>query len=59
MNPVVYLINHVYLRPLIKYVLYELCKDKKLLLSYLRVFGNKYYILHDQEYLSKFDSKGF
>lgn len=54
----VYLINHVYQCLTTKYTSYELQKCKKPSLFYFQVFGSKYYILRDREYLGKLDPKG-
>ena len=56
-NTVCYVLNRVLIRPHLNKTLYELWKDRKLNISYFKVFGCKYFILNIKDNLGKFDPK--
>jgi len=57
-NIVCYVLNKVLIRPLLKKTSYELFKGRRPVLSHLKVFGCKCFILNnDKESLGKFDAK--
>ena len=56
-NTSCYVLNRVLLRPILKKTLYELWKNKKPNISYLKVFGCKFFILNTKDNLGKFDAK--
>ncbi|XP_019101810.1 PREDICTED: uncharacterized protein LOC109133274 [Camelina sativa] len=57
LNTACYIINRVYVRRDTIKTPYELWKGKTPNLSYFHVFGCKCYILNNQDYLGKFDSR--
>ena len=52
-----YISNRVFKRPILNKTSYELWNNWKPKISYLRVFGCKYFILNTKANLGKFDSK--
>ena len=52
-----YVLNRILLRPILKKTPYELWKNKKLNISYFKVFGFKCFILNTKDNLGKFDAK--
>jgi len=57
-NIACYILNRVLIRPILKKTLYELFKGRRPLLSHLKVFGCKCFILNNgKESLGKFDAK--
>ena len=57
-NTACYVLNKVLIRPILKKTPYELFKGKRPVLSHLKVFGCKCFILNnDKESLGKFDAK--
>ena len=53
-----YVLNKVLIRPILKKTPFELFKGKRPVLSHLKVFGCKCFILNnDKESLGKFDAK--
>ena len=56
-NTSCYISNRVFKRPILNKTSYELWNNRKPKISYLRVFGCKYFILNTKDNLGKFDSK--
>ena len=56
-NIAYYIQNHVFLRPILKKISYELWKKRKSNISYFHVFGSECFILNTKDKLSKFDPK--
>ena len=56
-NTSCYISNRVFKRPILNKTSYELWKNRKPKISYLRVFGCKCFILNTKNNLGKFDSK--
>ena len=56
-NTSCYVLNRILLRPILKKTPYELWKNKKLNISYLKVFGCKFFILNTKDNLEKFNAK--
>ena len=56
-NTSCYISNRVFKRPILNKTSYELWNNKKLKISYLRVFGYKCFILNIKDNLRKFDYK--
>ena len=56
-NTSCYISNRVFKRPILNKTSYELWNNRKLKISYLRVFGCKCFILNTKNNLGKFDSK--
>ena len=56
-NTSCYISNRVFKRPILNKTSYELWNNRKPKISYLRVFGCKYFILNTKDNLEKFDSK--
>ena len=54
----VYVINHVYIRPMTTCTLYELWYNRKPSIKHLRVFGCPCWVFNDRERLGKFDVRG-
>ena len=52
-----YVLNRVLLRPILNKTPYKLWKNKKLNISYFKVFGCKCFILNTKYNLGKFDAK--
>jgi len=57
-NIACYVLNRVLIRPILKKTTYELFKGRRSVLSHLKVFGCKCFILNNgKESLGKFDAK--
>ena len=56
-NTSCYALNRILLRLILKKTPYELWKNKKLNISYFKVFGCKCFILNTKDNLGKFDAK--
>ena len=56
-NTSCYILNRVLIRPSLDKTPYEFWKNKKLNISYFKVFGSKYFILNTKDNLGKFDTK--
>ena len=56
-NTSCYISNRVFKRPILNKNPYELWNNRKPRISYLRVFGCKYFILNTKDNLGKFNSK--
>ena len=56
-NTSCYVLNRILLRLILKKTPYELWKNKKLNISYFKVFGCKCFILNTKDNLGKFDAK--
>ena len=54
-NTTCYILNRVFLRPILKISPYELWKGRKPNISYCHVFGSKCFIFNIKDKLSKFD----
>ena len=52
-----YISNRVFKRPILNKTSYELWNNRKPKISYLRVFGCKWFILNTKDNLGNFDSK--
>jgi len=59
-NTACYVLNRVLIRPILKKTPYELFKGRRLVLSHLKLFGCKCFILNNgKESLCKFDAKAY
>ena len=56
-NTTCYIQNHVFLRPILKKIPYELWKARKPNISYFHVFGSECFILNTKDKLPKFNPK--
>ena len=56
-NTICFIQNHVFLRPILEKIPYELWKGRKPNISYFHIFGSKCFILNTRDRLSKFDPK--
>ncbi|GKB35748.1 retrovirus-related pol polyprotein from transposon TNT 1-94 [Tanacetum coccineum] len=54
-----YIFNRVYIRKLINKTPYEILRNRKPSLEYIRVFGCKVFILNTKVHLTKFDLKSY
>ena len=56
-NTACYVQNRLYIIPILEKIAYELCKGRRLNISYFHQFGCTCYILNNKVYLKKFDAK--
>ena len=56
-NTSCYILNKVLIRPSLDKTSYKLWKNKKLNISYFKVFGSKCFIVNTKDNLGKFDAK--
>src|SRR4030066_2076831 len=57
LNTACYVLNRIYIRPILNKTSYELFKGRKPSISYFHQFGCTCYILNNKHYLKKFSAK--